>query len=86
MSKRRELLEEGQRKCRELIAKYPDSVALLSVAKQIKYLIGLEQGAQSGRSRLKDITIGVLTAREIEQLDPDGVEIFYQIASMSKGM
>lgn len=58
------MLEGGQRKCRELIAKYPESVALLSVAKQINYLIGLEQGVQSDRSRLKDITIGVLTARE----------------------
>jgi hypothetical protein len=33
------------------------------------------------RSRLKDITIGVLTAREIEQLDLGAAETFYQIAS-----
>lgn len=84
MSKRLELLESGQKKCRELLSKYPSSVALQSVAKQIEYLIGLEQGMESDRSHLKEITIGVLTAREIEQLDADAAETFYQIASTAK--
>lgn len=86
MSNRLELLEAGQKKCRELLSQYPDSVALQSVAKQIEYLMALEQGMQSDRSRLKDITIGVLTAREIEQLDVNAAETFYQIASAAKLM
>lgn len=86
MNNRLELLEQGEKKCSELLAKFPDSIALHSVAKQIDYLIGLERGLHSDRSRLKDITIGVLTAREIEQLDLDAAETFYQIASTSKGM
>jgi hypothetical protein len=49
-------------------------------------LIGLEQGVCSDRSRLKDITIGVLTAREIEPLDDGVAETFYQIASAVKIM
>ncbi|SDY89756.1 hypothetical protein SAMN04515617_12817 [Collimonas sp. OK242] len=86
MSERLKLLESGKKRCDELLSKYPGSVALQSVAKQIEYLIELEQGIHSDRSRLKDITIGVLTAREIEQLDDDAAEIFYQIASASKVM
>ena len=86
MSDRLNLLKIGQRKCSELLSKYPSNVALQSVAKQIEYLIEVEQGTHSDRSRLKDITIGVLTAREIEQLDDAGAEIFYQIGSASKMM
>lgn len=83
MSEKLNLLENGQKKCRELLYKYPSSVALQSVGKQIEYLIELEKGTHSDRSRIKDITIGVLTAREIEQLDDDAAEIFYRIASAS---
>ncbi|GFM91588.1 immunity protein Tsi6 family protein [Pseudomonas cichorii] len=83
MSEKLNLLENGQKKCRELLCKCPSSVALQSVGKQIEYLIELEKGTHSDRSRLKDITIGVLTAREIEPLDADAAEIFYRIASAS---
>lgn len=86
MGERLTLLQNGKAKCYDLLSKYPNSVALQSVAKQIEYLINLEEGAQSDRSRLKDITIGVLTAREIEQLDEDVAEIFYKIASASRAM
>ena len=86
MNDKLNLLEIGQKKCRELLSKYPSNVALQSVDKQIEYLIELEKGAHSDRSRLKDITIGVLMAREIEQLDDETAEIFYQIASASKMM
>ncbi|MBI6852232.1 hypothetical protein YA0002_05595 [Pseudomonas cichorii] len=83
MSEKMKLLENGQKKCRELLYTYPSSVALQSIGKQIEYLIELEKGTHSDRSRLKDITIGVLTAREIEPLDYDAAEIFYRIASAS---
>lgn len=86
MNERLELLETGKRKCDLLRARYPNNAALASVAKQIEYLTGLEQGTHSDRSRLKDITIGVLTAREIEPLDDDAAETFYQIAGISKEM
>jgi len=45
MSERLKLLENGQKRCGELPFKYQDSVALQSVAKQIGYLIELEQEA-----------------------------------------
>jgi len=86
MNDRLMLLEKGRQQCDLLRTQYPQSVALESVAKQIEYLIGLEQGTHSDRSRLKDITIGVLTAREIEPLDENAAETFHQIAGMVRGM
>lgn len=83
---RLQLLELGRQKCSALLGQYPSSTALLSVSRQIAYLIGLEDGSVVDRSRLKDITIGVITAREIEPLDDDAAETFYQIASEAKLM
>lgn len=83
---RQQLLELGRQKCSALLAQYPSSTALLSVLRQIEYLIGLDNGTITDRSRLKEIIIGVLTAREIEPLDDDAAETFYQIASEAKQM
>lgn len=86
MNARLKLFEDGDKKCSELLAKYPDNIALTSISKQIKYLIALELGTSSDRSRLKEIIIGVLTAREVESLDEDSAEIFYKIAGEARSM
>ncbi|WP_166896885.1 immunity protein Tsi6 family protein [Massilia sp. CCM 8734] len=83
---RQQLLELGRQKCSVLLDQYPSSTALLSVLRQIEYLIGLENGTVTNRSRQKEITIGVLTAREIEPLDDHAAETFYQIASEARKM
>jgi Tsi6 len=80
------LLLSGQQKCQLLQAAYPSSVTLQSIGKQIDYLLELARGTSTDRSRLKDIIIGVQTAREVEALDQDAAEIFYQIASAAKTM
>lgn len=80
------LLALGREECRALLCKYPNSKALLSISRQIEYLIGLEDGSIADRSRLKEITIGVITAREIEPLDDDAAEIFFKISSAAKHM
>ena len=83
---RLQLLELGRQQCAALKSQYPGVQAIESVGIQIEYLIGLESGALSDRSRLKDIIIGVLTAREIEPLDIKASETFYKIASEAKLM
>lgn len=83
---RRQLLEQGRQFCNALLAQYPDSQALLSISRQIEYLIGLESGATMDRSRLKEITIGVLTAREVEPLNEEASEIFHKISSEASRM
>jgi hypothetical protein len=74
---RRQLFELGRQKCDTLLAKYPESTALLSVSRQIKYLIGIDDGSVSDRSRLREISIGVITSREIQPLEDDAAETFY---------
>ena len=86
MNDRLELFEAGRQKCRALLEEYPDNIALTSIDRQIEYLIGLESGVHSDRSRLNEIVIGVLTAREIEPLNGDVAETFYKIASAAKQM
>ncbi len=83
---RQQLFDLGRQKCGMLLAQYPNSTALLSVSRQIEYLIGIDGGSVTDRSRLQEITIAVITAREIEPLDEDAAETFYQIASEAKQM
>lgn len=80
------LLELGRLKCNALLDQYPDTPAILSVSRQLDYLIGLESGSVTDRSRLKEITIGVIAAREVEALDDDVAEVFHRISSEVKCM
>ncbi len=87
MTERLALFEMGLQRCNDLLQKYPNYPPLQSVQKQISYLIGIERGINSDRSRLKEITIGILTVREIEGLDNDDVfEIFHQISAVARAM
>ncbi|MDZ4777521.1 MAG: immunity protein Tsi6 family protein [Alphaproteobacteria bacterium] len=53
----------------DLREQYRDSAALQSVAEQLTYLIGIERGVITDLSKLKAINIGVIAAREIEDMD-----------------
>ncbi|MFN4290678.1 MAG: immunity protein Tsi6 family protein [Permianibacter sp.] len=81
MSERLKLFEHALSECQKLLAQYPGNGTLQSIEKQLEYLIGLESGAHTDRSRLREIIIGVQTAREIEPLDEDIAEVFYKAAS-----
>lgn len=84
MSERQKLFERALQKCNELLNQYPDNGALLSISHQIEYLLSLETGVNTDRSRLKEIIIGVLTAREIEPLDEEAAELFYKVSGEAK--
>ena len=64
-----ELFNTAKRDCEQLEARYPECRALQSIKAQLDYLISLESGSNKDRSRIKDIIIGVLAAREIEPRD-----------------
>jgi hypothetical protein len=81
MSERLKLFEHALEECRRLLVQYPGNGALQSIQKQLEYLIGLESGAHADRTRLREIIIGVQTAREIEPLDEGVAEVFYKVAS-----
>jgi hypothetical protein len=57
---RKQLLELGRQKGNELLGKYPGDTAILSVLHQIEYLSGIEDGSITDKSRLSNITIGVI--------------------------
>lgn len=80
-SERLALFESGLEQCNALLSRYPDSRPAQSIKIQIEFLIGLETGTQHDVTRLREITIGVLTAREIEPLDESVAEVFYKVAT-----
>lgn len=86
MSSRLKLFEDAKKKCVELQAIYPSNKALQSISHQIDYLIGVELNPNADRSRLGDIIIGVLTAREIEPLDEGVANILHKVSSEAKKM
>ena len=86
MSERQKLFEKALQKCKELLSQYPDNGALLSIVRQIEYLLDLETGVNTDRSRLKEIIIGALAAREIEPLDEEAANIFYKVSGEAKRM
>lgn len=86
MNARTELLGDGLRGCLALLSVYPNSTALQSIKAQIQYLIDLEKGLMVDRSRLANITIGVMTAREVEALDESVAETLYKVAAIAKEM
>lgn len=57
----------------------PNDSAVLSVFKQLEYLIELEEGKRSDTERLCEIIIGVLTVREIEPLDMLVADLLYKV-------
>jgi len=80
------LFERGLERCRALLLQHPNSRALRSIEKQIEFFIDLEMGRTSEVNRLQEITIGVLTAREVEPLDEEVAELLYELASEARRM
>lgn len=54
---------------KRLRAQYHESVALKSIAEQLDYLIGIERGIVTDRSKLAAINIGAIAARNVEDMD-----------------
>jgi predicted metal-dependent hydrolase len=55
----------------EELEKYPEEIALDSVRNQLIYLLGLVEGTHEDRSKLSDITLGLLGARELDGVIPE---------------
>ena len=78
-----ELFNAAMNQCNQMLQLFPDNGALKSIEKQLSYLLALSKRESTDISRLKDICIGVLAARELESLGMD-IEIFYQVQSAAK--
>jgi hypothetical protein len=72
--------EEALAEVRRLQAQYAWSSALRSIAEQLEYLAGVERG-DGDRSKLRRINIGVLAAREVEDMDLKLAERLHKISA-----
>ncbi|HEY2659310.1 MAG TPA: immunity protein Tsi6 family protein [Caulobacteraceae bacterium] len=57
-----------------------EHAAIRSIIIQLEYLIGLETGRTQDRSPIRDISIGVLAAREIEGRDVALAQLLHAVA------
>ncbi len=71
-------LTDALERTEQRIAERPDLVPLISIQKQLEYLINFNNGAVDG-SRLKDINVGLVAVREIENWDDDLAGLLYKI-------
>jgi hypothetical protein len=65
---------------------WPTLSYLPSFRKQIAYLRAVEQGEESDRSRLSQINIGVIAAKDIEDRNPEIAETLYELADVARTM
>ena len=86
MTKRLELFEQARTACGKLLAEWPGKRAIQLIISQLEYLIALEEGTSSDRTRLKDLTIGVLAFREIEPLSMEIAELLGTVADEARSM
>ena len=63
-----------------LKSKYGEHPPLESVIAQLQYLMTLTDGTTTDSSRLKDINIGLIAAREIEGADDILADMLHKIA------
>ncbi len=78
-----ELFNRAQNQCNQMLQLFPNNGTLKSIEKQLSYLLALSNRENIDTSRLKDICIGTLAARELEGLGMDA-EVFYQVQSAAK--
>ena len=81
-----ELFKESLLAVKRLEERYPLSDPLRSVTAQIEYLIGLESGASSDTSKLKDINIGLVAARMIEDMDMNVADKLHLVSAEARSM
>jgi 1,2-phenylacetyl-CoA epoxidase PaaB subunit len=73
------LLGGALERARNLYSRNPDSLPILWVVQQLEYLMGVATGQTSDRSRLKDINLGLIAAREIEDRDMELADMLHRI-------
>ncbi len=56
-----------------------DNPLMESIDIQLDYLMHILDNSISDKTRLKDITIGIIAVREIEGIDDDLAELLYEI-------
>ena len=74
-----QLIAKALPKALELRSKYTANSPFGSLVLQLEYLDDLGSGRIADSTRLKDVNIGLLAIREVEELDPELAQILLQI-------
>lgn len=74
------ILKRAMKKTEYRMVERPDLQPLISIKKQLEYLIKLNDGLSDG-SRLKYISLGLLAVREIENWDDDLADLLHEISA-----
>ena len=85
LQKRFELFAEALGLCNGLLLEFPGRQALLSIREQLLYLMAVVRDERAA-DRLGEITIGVLTAREVEPLSEVAAGVFYKVSAEARDM
>lgn len=80
-TERIKLFEKAISEIQTLSEQYPMIEQFQSVKAQLKYLIDIEEGKRSDYERLKDINIGLITVREIEDRNMGIANLMYEVTS-----
>jgi hypothetical protein len=81
-----DLFVDARERLATLYSRYPEASVVISMQKQLDYLIDLESGTISDRSKLKEIILGVQVAREIEPRDEETASILYKVVDAVEEM
>jgi hypothetical protein len=83
---REEVFDRAEAAVAKLERQWPALSYLPSFRQQIAYLRAVERGDEANRSRLDEINIGVITAKDIEDRDADVAASLYDRASVARTM
>ena len=81
-----QLFQEALDACVQLQQRYGQRAMIESIVRQLQYLVSLATGQNRDRSRLKDIVIGTLAAKEVEHLDLQCARLLYDADSEARRM
>ena len=77
-----DLVRAALTRCRHMQEGEPALLPLQLLERQLEYLLDLEEGRAVDRRHLGELTIGVVTAREIEPRDPEFAEVLYRVVEL----
>jgi hypothetical protein len=83
---RLELFGRGALEVERLERDWPELSWLASVKDQLDYLRAIERGDETDRSRLAEVNIGVIAAKELEDRDPAAAEVLHRVAGAAREM
>jgi hypothetical protein len=70
--------------CRKRHKKSPDFRLIISIEKQLEYLIDLEEGRRTDTELMANLNLGLLAARELEPHDMGLANLIYDVTEAIK--